>query len=47
MTGERRILVEYSCVENKCIEQKVYCEDFGYVGTSAYEPCYLGSCHNR
>lgn len=47
MVGEKRVLFEYSCVDNKCVEQKVYCEDYGYFGTSAYASCYLGACHSK
>ncbi len=47
MKGEHRVLFEYECIENKCVKHEVYCENYGFIGTSAYEACFLGACHNR
>ena len=47
MKGPSRVLFEYECVENKCVKHEVYCEDYEFMGNSAYEACFLGACHNR
>jgi hypothetical protein len=45
MKGQQRVLLEYSCVNNKCVPQEIYCEDHCEQPNPSYELCYLGSCH--
>lgn len=43
--GQDRVLLEYSCIENKCVQHEVYCEDYCEQKNPAYDLCYLGACH--
>ena len=43
--GQQRVLLEYSCVNNRCVQQEIYCEDYCEQPNPVYELCYLGSCH--
>jgi|GEM_PF-3684180 len=46
--GTKLFLYEYSCEQNKCVEKKVDCADYGYSSTNqVYTNCYKGACRNR